>query len=149
MRWWSPIFPGVDVLADKSPTHWNSKDIMLNRTLVYISTITFSDVYNYFADNLGCLLYVVDVWPKNAVYFLGIASLISESAELFGSVFTLTLILLTSILVELAIRQLITFGIKKFFKTKNVNKLNTDTSFKRRGDYKSVFLNYFKSKTKK
>lgn len=107
---------------------------------IHLNIEIFNDFITYFIENITCLLYIVDIWPYQTVYFTAIASLIIDISELFGSWFTFILLMTSTLTLLITIQQRVEtyFGIN----TKSNNE-SIDISSNKIFCYKS-FLNRIK-----
>lgn len=67
----------------------------------------FPDLFNYVQENVSCLLYIVDVWPYQAIYFTSYASLLKDISEAYGSWFALAFVILSVLSILISVQQVI------------------------------------------
>ena len=81
----------------------------------------FNDFITYFLENITCMLYIVDIWPYQTVYFTAIASLIIDISELFGSWFTFILLMTSALTLLITVQQRVESYFGMYTKSNNEN----------------------------
>jgi len=101
----------------------------------YFDSTVITHLLNYLHENTVCLLYVVEIWPENAMYFTAYFTLVKDVAEAYGSWAAFSIIAMSLLAVVMSIHQLMSYRSDSENlssgdpKAQNVNNVSSDTMF--------------------
>jgi len=91
----------------------------------HFDSLFLEHIYQYFYDNISCLLYIVEVLPYQTAYFPNYFSLVRDIAESYGSWVSLIFIILSTLVVVISAQRVIEKSLfTKKLSYKDINNTN-------------------------
>jgi len=101
----------------------------------YFDSTILTHVFNYVYENVSCLLYIVEIWPENTMYFTAYFTLVKDVAEAYGSWAAFSIIAMSLLAVVMSIHQLMAYNSDsdklsgQTSKNNNINNTSADKLF--------------------